>query len=142
MKQKVTAAVVIINKAGDILACHATNKNRDKGFDFPKGLVEPGETDVQAALRELREETSIVLSASDLIDVGVHPHNKEKDIHLFLYKTEDIPNQTTLICQSFFELNGRQIPECDFFEIIPKSERHKFNRVLQNKFDIIDSMNK
>ena len=150
MKNKVTAAVVIINRDGDILGCHGTGKPKDSGFDFPKGLVEPGETDVQAALRELYEETGIdTVLESDLIDCGVHHHNKEKDIHIFMLRTEYMPDVATLICESTFEIRNRETgevervcPECNFFEIIHKEERHKFNRVLQDKFKIIDEFNK
>lgn len=139
--KKVTAAIVIINPAGDILGCHGTNKPRNSGFDFPKGLVESDETDIEAAIRELREETSLVLDDDQLIDCGEHPHNKEKNIHIFLHKTDIIPDPKNLVCQSFFTLNDKEYPECDFFEIIPRSERSKFNKVLQNKFDIIDEYN-
>ena len=140
--KKVTTAIVIINPDGDILGCHGTNKPRNSGFDFPKGLVEPDETDIEAAIRELREETSLVLDDDQLIDCGVHPHNKEKNIHIFLHKTDVIPDPKNLGCQSFFTVNDKEYPECDFFEIIPRSERSKFNKVLQNKFDIIDEYNK
>ena len=139
--KKITAAIVMINSQGDILGCHGTNKPKDSGFDFPKGLVEPNETDVEGALRELREETGYVLSKDHLTDAGVHPHNKEKNIHLFLCKIEQLPDPKNLKCNSFFELNGKQYPECDFFEIISKENRHKFNKVLWNKFDIIDEYN-
>jgi 8-oxo-dGTP pyrophosphatase MutT (NUDIX family) len=150
MKNKVTAAVVIINRDGDILGCHGTGKPKDSGFDFPKGLVEPGETDVQAALRELYEETGIdTVLESDLIDCGIHHHNKEKDIHIFLLKTDEMPDVSTLVCKSTFEICNRvtgeverECPECNFFEIISKEDRKKFNRVLQDKFEIIDVFNK
>jgi len=32
MKKKVTAAVVIINRDGDILGCHGTGKPKDSGL--------------------------------------------------------------------------------------------------------------
>jgi 8-oxo-dGTP pyrophosphatase MutT (NUDIX family) len=143
--KKVTAAVVIINKNGDILGCHGTGKPQDTGFDFPKGLVEDGERSVEAALRELREETGYILKEEDLFDVGEYPHNKEKNIHIFLhrvYKDEEMPDISQLKCQSFFEFKGKEYPEVDYFEIIPKSDRNKFNKVLQNKFEIIDFFNK
>ena len=148
MKQKVTAAVVIINSRGDILGCHATGRPDKSGWDFPKGLVEAGETHAEGALRELREETGIELTADVLLDAGRHPHNKEKDIHLFLYKTEEMPDPETLRCSTYFNVCDRQTgevlrtcPECNGYEIIPKSERWKFNKVLANKFDIIDAFN-
>lgn len=136
--KKITAAVVMIDINGSILACHGTGKPKDYGFDFPKGEVDEGETDIDAAIRELREETGYVLSKDDLVDIGVYPHNKKKDIHLFLCKMEELPNPEDLKCDSFFELNGRQIPEVDFYEIISRENRNKFNMVLQNKFEIID----
>ena len=141
MKKKVTAAVVIINKDGDILGCHGTGKPRESGFDFPKGLVEENETDIQGALRELIEETGLVLSESDLLDCGVHKHNKEKDIHLFIYRTDKMPDISLLVCRSFFSVGEKEYPEVDFFEIISKSSRSKFNKVLWNKFEIIDEIN-
>lgn len=152
MKKKVTAAIVMIDSEGNILACHGTGKPKDSGYDFPKGEVEEGETHKAAAVRELREETDIYLDdptrKSDwnetykLIDCGIYPHNKEKDIHIFLYKTNYFPNLSTLKCTSYFEAYGKKIPEVDGYKVISRSERDMFNKVLQNKFDIIDSFNK
>lgn len=143
-KKLVTAAIVMINKKGDILAGHATGKPMDTGWDFPKGLVEEGEQDIIAAIRELREETGIHLLDYDrarIKDLGVFPHNREKDIHIFLYQTTWFPKLEELKCTSYFELDGRQIPEVNAFKIISKEERHLFNKVLQNKFEIIDKYN-
>ena len=142
--KKVTAAVVIINRNGDILGCHGTGKPQGAGFDFPKGMVEDGERCVEAALRELREETGYVLKETDLFDAGEYHHNKEKNIHIFLhrvYNDEEMPDISKLKCQSFFEFKGKQYPEVDYFEIIPKKDRSKFNKVLQDKFSIIDHLN-
>lgn len=156
MKEKVTAAVVIINSRGDILGCHATGRPDYTGFDFPKGIVEKGESHIDGALRELREETGIILKREDLIDCGQHSHNKEKDIHIFMYQTEQMPDINKLVCSTYFEIrNNRRapliddeqnndtvkLPEVNKYEIIPKTEREKFNRVLQNKFELIDSIN-
>ena len=136
--KKITAAVVMIDNDGNILGCHGTGKPKNYGFDFPKGEVEDGERDIDAAIRELYEETGYVLSRDNLIDIGVYPHNKKKDIHLFLCKMNELPRPTGLKCNSFFEINGKQIPEVDFYEIISRENRNKFNMVLQNKFEIID----
>ncbi len=141
--KKITAAVVIIDSEGNILACHGTGKPKDSGYDFPKGCVEEKEADIAAAVRELREETDIYLDDSyRLIDAGIHPHNKEKNIHLFIYKTNHFPPLEQLKCSTYFERYGKQFPEVDSYKIISKSERGMFNKVLQNKFEIIDSFNK
>lgn len=143
MKKKVTAAVVIIDSEGNILACHGTGKPKDSGYDFPKGEVEEGETHKAAAVRELREETDIYLDDSyRLIDAGIHTHNKEKDIHIFIYRTTYFPSLEQLKCSTYFERYGKQYPEIDGYRVIHKDERSMFNKVLQNKFDIIDSFNK
>ena len=142
--KKITAAIVIIDSEGNILGCHGTGKPKDSGYDFPKGCVEENEVDIAAAIRELREETDIYLDDSyRLIDAGVYLHNKEKNIHLFIYKTNYFPDLNTLKCTSCFENKyGKMIPEVDSYKIISKEERGMFNKVLQNKFEIIDSFNK
>ena len=144
--KKITCAVVIINKDGDILGCHPTS--HPEVYDFPKGCAEEGEMDMMAAVRELREETDILLYDEnwnvlhELIDCGVYPHLKEKNIHIFLYKVNSFPDLSTLKCTSMFEAHGKQFPEVDRYKIIKKDERHLFMKCLQNKFDIIDSFNK
>lgn len=143
--KKITAAIVMIDADGNILGCHGYGKNPDTGYDFPKGCVEEGEADLAAACRELEEETHILFLDYDrarIIDAGIHPHNKEKNIHLFIYKTTWFPPVDQLKCISYFEYKGKQYPEIDGYKIISKEERYMFNKVLQNKFDIIDSFNK
>lgn len=137
---KTTSALVLINSNGDILGCHAFGKPKDKGWDFPKGLTDENETDIDAAVRECFEETGLKVDKSVLVDCGVYPHNKEKNIHIFLYKTESIP-MFGLNCTSFFERNGKEFPEVDAWMVIPKEKRYLFNKVLQDKFNIIDKYN-
>ena len=55
--KKITAAIVMIDQDGNIRGCHGTGKPEGKGYDFPKGEVEDGESDIAGAIRELREET-------------------------------------------------------------------------------------
>lgn len=143
-KKPVTAAIVMIDKDGNILGCHATGRKEYEGFDFPKGLVDEGEDDLVAAIRELNEETGIVIvddERDDIIDLGVFPHNKEKDIHIFLLRVRGFIDLSYLKCTSFFERNGKQIPEVDGYKIVSKRERYMFNKVLHNKFNIIDKYN-
>jgi bis(5'-nucleosidyl)-tetraphosphatase len=61
-----------------------------KNWDFPKGLVEPGEQPLDAALREVREETTLENLAfdwgKDYMDTG--PYNKGKISRYYLARTE------------------------------------------------------
>ena len=56
-------------------------------------------------------------------------------------QTETFPLIECLKCSTYFEWEGKQLPEVNGYEIIPKKERYKFNNVLQNKFEIIDKIN-
>ena len=49
---------VVIHR-GKILALYKSYKNRYEGWVLPKGTVEPGETHIQTALREVREESGV-----------------------------------------------------------------------------------
>jgi 8-oxo-dGTP pyrophosphatase MutT (NUDIX family) len=61
-----------------------------KNWDFPKGLVEPGELPLDAALREVREETTLENLAFDwgtgFMDTG--PYNKGKISRYYLARSE------------------------------------------------------
>ena len=56
MKFRLNVAAVILNQRGDkILMFHRVNGRR-KGWQFPQGGVDAGETEEQALMRELKEE--------------------------------------------------------------------------------------
>jgi ADP-ribose pyrophosphatase YjhB (NUDIX family) len=60
-------AGVVIQYGEKILLVHATNSSwRVRPFSIPKGTIEPWETEKDAALRELYEETSIRLDPAML----------------------------------------------------------------------------
>ena len=62
-----------------------------KNWDFPKGLVEPGEQPFDAAVREVEEETTLVNLVfdwgKDYIDTG--PYNKGKISRYYLARSDD-----------------------------------------------------
>lgn len=75
---RLSAGVVIVSVVNRKLRFLLLRAYRN--WDFPKGLVEPGESPIDAALREVREETTLDdLSFDwglDYLDTG--PYNKGK----------------------------------------------------------------
>ncbi len=116
MAKQLTCGVVFVDsKTQKILMVHPTNQ-RDF-WDLPKGRQEEGETPLDAAVREVYEETSIVLDPikDKLMDCGRHPYNKQKQIHLFTCVDKDF-DIYKLKCTSMVEGDRAMFPEIDDFE--------------------------
>ena len=62
-----------------------------RNWDFPKGLVEQGETPIEAAVREVREETGITRLSFDWNDkfIETGPYNRGKVARYYLARTEE-----------------------------------------------------
>ena len=94
-------------------------------WDIPKGRVEPGESSIEAAIRECEEETGFTqYDPAFLKDLGEHHYSDNKNIHLFLYtipvEHEQFRNS---VCNSYHTFpDGRQIPEFDAFALIKPSQ--------------------
>jgi bis(5'-nucleosidyl)-tetraphosphatase len=85
--RRFSAGVVVVHLAGG--AVQYLLLRAYKNWDFPKGLVEPGEQPMEAALREVREETTLENLAfdwgTDYVDTG--PYNKGKISRYYLARS-------------------------------------------------------
>jgi len=66
VNKKRSAGIVIIYNNKILLIHPASSKRFSKNYSFPKGGVDKGETIIEAALREVREEVGIKLKKSQL----------------------------------------------------------------------------
>ncbi len=63
-----------------------------RNWDFPKGLIEPGEEPINAALREVREETSLDDISFDwgLVFMETGPYNKDKIARYYIARSKQV----------------------------------------------------
>ncbi|HWV05960.1 NUDIX hydrolase [Ralstonia sp.] len=110
-----SCGIILLNEDGDVLLAHATETRH---WDIPKGAPDPGENDRDAALRETREETGVVLDSHALIELGRFPYRRDKELHLFATRLRRAEVALdTLKCTSMFNSyhTGRLIPEMDAY---------------------------
>jgi 8-oxo-dGTP pyrophosphatase MutT (NUDIX family) len=120
MKVPQTSCGVIVTDGERILLGHATRSPR---WDIPKGVAESGEDFADAAARELREETGLVVSPDELVALGVHAYLRGKDLALFAWGPPQLPDPQNLVCTSLFALpSGTMLPEFDRFDLFSWDE--------------------
>lgn len=79
-------------------------------------MAEPGESFVDAAVRELHEETGLRTTPDELADFGVHAYLRAKDLALFAWRRDPMLNPAFLACTSWITLpGGRRFHELDGF---------------------------
>jgi len=62
-----------------------------RNWDFPKGLVEPGESPIDAAVREVREETTLDDISFDwgMVFMDTGPYNKGKIARYYIARSKE-----------------------------------------------------
>ena len=131
-----TSCGVIVTDGERLLLGHATRSPR---WDIPKGIAEAGENFAAAAARELREETGLAVSPEELTALGVHPYLRGKELALFAWTPQPLPDPGSLSCSSHFALpNGTSLPEFDRFGLFPWHEA--VGRVGKNLARVLTSL--
>lgn len=95
---KKSAGVIIILQDNRMLLIHPTNHKWTNSFSFPKGGIDKGEKRIDAAIRELREETSIGVEISQIenpeepivIEYTDKLGNIYKKVYLYIVRIDDI----------------------------------------------------
>lgn len=79
MKREFSVGGIVFNQAGQVLLVFSGSR---KYWGFPKGLVDPGQSAQEAALREVKEEggvdAEIIEKVGDSQYVYTHPETEEK----------------------------------------------------------------
>ncbi|SHG74026.1 NUDIX hydrolase [Massilia sp. CF038] len=117
-----SCGTLVVGPGGQLLLCHVTDTAH---WDIPKGMQDAGESTLQAAMRELREEAGIVFEASQFVDLGSFDYRRDKRLHLYLVRAGDaLGDLSQLSCSSFFPhpQTGLPRPETDGFRWAAREE--------------------
>lgn len=83
MKREFSAGGIVFKDNKVLLTKHSKNKH----WSFPKGLIDPGQTSQQAAIREVKEEGGIEAEIVDKVGYSkyVYTSNEEKIFKVVTY---------------------------------------------------------
>jgi putative (di)nucleoside polyphosphate hydrolase len=115
METPISCGTLVVNNRGELLLCHVTGT---KHWDIPKGMRDPGESMLEAARRELREETGIQFDEDMFEELGCFDYRKDKRLCLFkVAAPNDFHDLGHLLCSSYFPhiRTGESTPEVDAF---------------------------
>lgn len=114
---KISAVACFVEAEQKILLLRTDNEHKfqNKVWGVPGGKLEAGETPIEAAVRELQEETGLKLNSDQLeFVIKLYVRAKELDYEFFIYKSNlSIPIKTSKIVIDAKEHN-------DFVWLSPK----------------------
>jgi len=84
MKREFSAGGIVFNEKGQVLV---TQHSQNSHWSFPKGLIDPGQTSEQAAVREVREEGGVNAEIIDKVGYSkyIYTLNGEKIFKVVTY---------------------------------------------------------
>jgi 8-oxo-dGTP diphosphatase len=95
-RRTISAGGVVVNRRGQVLVV----SQRGRAWSLPKGHVDPGETLLEAAVREIHEETGVAdvsllhyLGCYERCRIGKHggeDPSEWKELHFFLFRSGQV----------------------------------------------------
>lgn len=121
-KLAISCGTLVVDGQRRLLLCHITGTGK---WDIPKGMQDPGEDLLEAAMRELREETGLVFEPGRFSEIGRVEYRRDKALHLYRVDVGDaLPTLGHLVCRSYFphHVTGKPTPEMDGFRWAARAE--------------------
>lgn len=141
MKQKESAGLVIIYR-GMVLLAHTTGRKWWGSYGIPKGGIEPGESRMDAAIRETREEVGLDIPRS-MIDpnprtyvLTSRKYKYTKTVYWYVVEVEDLGQ---IGMKSLVVPKGQlQLEEVDWAGFMPLAEAKK--RVMSSQQQLLTQL--
>lgn len=140
-----SAGVIIVLNNEKILLAHPSNSRWENSYSFPKGGIEKDETKLDAAIRELREETSVVVNVDQIKNIDepiiVDYNDKKGEIYkrLYLYLVYINDLSEIGLDDIIIPTERLQIEEVDWAGFLTKEEaKSKIFYRCSHLLDIID----
>ena len=107
--------VVVVNEAGEILMIRRSDNDN---WAVPGGAIDLGESMVQAAVRETREETGIECEITGLVGIYTDPK------HVILYTSNGEARQEFSILLTAVPVGGQPTPSSESSEVrwVPRED--------------------
>jgi putative (di)nucleoside polyphosphate hydrolase len=118
----VSCGTLVLDGQGRLLLGHVTNT---AAWDIPKGMQDPGETTLEAAIRELYEESGAAFAPEHFVDLGEFAYRRDKRLHLYRVEAgEELGDLAQLVCTSWFphHKTGKPTLEMDAFRWAGRDE--------------------
>ena len=109
------AAALIWDENGRFMICQRpAHKTRGLLWEFVGGKVEPGETSLQALVRECREELDVTVSATSIFTEVIHEY-PDITVHLTLFNAKISEGTPKLLEHNDIKwITPEEIPLYDF----------------------------
>jgi putative (di)nucleoside polyphosphate hydrolase len=120
--QATSCGTLVVDSGRRLLLCHITGTAK---WDIPKGMQDPGEDPLTAAMRELREESGLVFAPERFVELGRVAYRRDKALHLYRVDVGDeLPTLDHLVCRSYFphHVTGKPTPEMDGYRWATRAE--------------------
>lgn len=142
MSKPVSAGLLMYrrrNKEIEVFLAHPGGPyfvNKDKGYwGIPKGLIDPGEDHLSAAVREFEEETGMVPQSDDFLDLGTAAQKSGKIVYAWAFEG-DWPDGQDPVCVPFtLEWPPKSGKICEF----PEVDRVRFFSVPEAREKMTES---
>ncbi len=136
-----SAGIIIILNREKLLLSHPTNARWNNTYSFPKGHIEENESQIDAAIRELKEETSIEITEDRITDkepIVIQYNDRKgkiyKEVYLFKVYINDI-SEIGLSDETLTK-DMLQLEELDWCGFLTKEEAK--NKIFYRVADLLN----